>query len=466
MTMNRARFACSRRSLLKALGASSALAPFLPILNASGQEMVFPKRLLLFFTPDGTSAIDHGGAQVDWKPLGTETDFTLSATHAPLEPFKSKLVVPWGMRFSAGGAGQEHAFGMSGLWSGATLSGPSGDANFDGGNGNRTGWGSGPTIDQMIAEASGPELPYQRAVSDAQQDTAYRTLELGVQCLGPDSKHRMIYKGANQPLHPEMNPKAAFDRLFGMLEPQEPGMADATVVRKRAQLAALMQQTETLRSRVGSQEFEKIDAHLAGLSALDRRLNGPTTTVGCSPPIAPAAGSNNRENSATFPAECTAMMDLVSHALACDLTRVASVQLSRGFSGIVHSWAGVNQGHHTVSHNDGDNRAALTAIDVWYAEQFAYLLQKLDSVKEGDGTLLDNTLVVWGREMGATNHRMQPVPLILAGSGRGSLVTGRFLDRSREPHAKALVSICQMMGLDVMSVGDRDASSGPLAGLV
>jgi hypothetical protein len=467
MTMNRARFTCSRRSLLKALGASSALAPFLPILNASGQEMVFPKRLLLFFTPDGTSAIDHGGAQVDWKPQGTETAFTLSATHAPLEPFKSKLVIPWGMRFSAGGAGQEHAFGMSGLWSGATLSGPSGDANFDGGNGNRTGWGSGPSIDQMVAEASGPELPYQRPVSDAMQDTAYRTLELGVQCLGPDSKHRMIYKAANQPLHPEMNPKAAFDRLFGMPIDQDPQVSDAAVARKRAQLALLMKQTDSLRTRVGSQEYEKIDAHLSGLSALDKRLNGTGTTVGCTAPaMAPAAGSNNRENSATFPAECSAMMDLASHALSCDLTRVASVQLSRGFSGIVHSWAGVNQGHHTVSHNDGDNRAALTAIDVWYAEQFAYLLGRLDAVKEGNGTLLDNTLVVWGREMGATNHRMQPAPVILAGGARGGLVTGRFLDRNSEPHAQLLVSACQLMGLDVSSVGDRDPDSGPLAGLV
>jgi len=468
MTMIPSRFTTSRRALLKSLGASTVLSPFLPILNASGQEPLFPKRLLLFFTPDGTSSIDHGGAQVDWKPTGTETDFMLSATHAPLEPFKSKLVIPWGMRFSAGGAGQEHAFGMSGLWSGATLSGPSGDANFDGGNGNRTGWGSGPTIDQMIAEASGPELPYARPVTDAVQETLYRTLELGVQCSEPDSKHRMIYKAADQPLHPEINPKAAFDRLFGMpIAEPDPQVPDAQVARKRAQLAALMQQTERLRSRVGSQEFEKIDAHLAGLSALDRRLNGTTTTVGCTVPTEAPASSNVRfENSATFEAECTDMMDLVTHAFACDLTRVASVQLSRGFSGIVHSWVGATQGHHTVSHNDGDNRAILTAIDVWYAEQFAYLLAGLDAVQEGDGTMLDNTLVVWGREMAATNHRMQPIPLIMAGSARGGLVTGRFLDRNREPHAKALVSICQLMGLDVNGVGDRDPDSGPLAGLV
>src|SRR5262245_42130525 len=149
----------SRRNFLRGLGAGAALSPFLPLLNASGQEMVFPKRLLLFFSPDGTASIDENGAIVDWKPQGTETDFAFHAIHSALEPHKAKIVVPWGMKMSAGGAGQEHAFGMAGLWSGATLHMPSTDANFDGGNGNRTGWGSGPSIDQTIAAAGGPERP-------------------------------------------------------------------------------------------------------------------------------------------------------------------------------------------------------------------------------------------------------------------------------------------------------------------
>ena len=185
----------SRRSLLKGIGASAALGPFIPLLNASGQEMVFPKRLLLFYSPDGTSSVDHNGMVINWSPVGTETSFTLHSIHSPLEPFKSKIVVPWGLKMSAGGAGQEHAFGMSGLWSGFTLHPPSGDANFDGGNGLRTGWGGGATIDQIVAAANGPDAPYQRAAADPVQETAYRTLELGAQCMEPHSMHRMIYKG-------------------------------------------------------------------------------------------------------------------------------------------------------------------------------------------------------------------------------------------------------------------------------
>src|SRR5690606_29619327 len=115
------------RNLLRGLGATAAVAPWLPILNADGQEALFPKRLLLFYAPDGVAAIDDGGATLDWTPQGTETDFTLADIHKPLEPFKSRIIIPHGMRFSAGGAGQEHAYGMSGLWSGATLNEPSGD---------------------------------------------------------------------------------------------------------------------------------------------------------------------------------------------------------------------------------------------------------------------------------------------------------------------------------------------------
>jgi hypothetical protein len=386
------------------------------------------------------------------------------------------------MKFSAGGAGQEHAFGMSGLWSGARLREPSGDANFDGGNGLRTGWGSGATVDQLIAAANGAEAPYQRAADDPQQETPYRTLELGAQCTQPHSMHRMIYKGDNQPIHPETNPKAIFDRLFtGTAAPtapaSDPGAAPSPAVvldqLRLRKLDLLMSEVETLKTRVGTEEFAKVEAHLEGLRAIQRRLNTtsgatppmPTAISGCQAPAEPAASKVTYENSKTFQADAKAMMDLAAHALACDATRVISVQLSRGFSNIVHEWAGVSQGHHTVSHLDGDHRAELQAIDTWYSTQFAYLLATLDSIQEGDGSLLDNTLVVWGREMGTTSHKMQPVPAILAGGARGGLAGGRLLDVKGQPHAKLLVSICRVMGLDVNTVGNIDVDSGPLSGV-
>jgi hypothetical protein len=463
----------SRRQLLSSLGLGVAASPLLPLLNATGQESTRPTRLLLLFTPDGAAALDWGTA-LDWTPQGSETDFTLHPMHQPFAAHQSKVIIPHGLTMSANGAGEAHAFGMAGIWTGATLNGPSGDADFDGGNGNRTGWGSGASIDQIVAGASGSGTPYSVAPDDPSQETAYRTVELGVQSGDPTSVNRNIYAGENSPIHPETNPRAAFDRLFANVVPSdeqsdEP-MEDPAVTAARAEqqmiVDLLQDDLDRLRQRVGTQEYQKIDAHLEGLLALEQRLNttvvNTTPTVGCTIPDRPPDGGGWGDD---FQAEIPNMIDVVTHALACDVTRVASLQISHGFSNITHTWLGHDTAHHTMSHDETDRRAELEAIDTWYAEHFNYLLDKLDSVDEGDGTLLDNTLVVWGRELGTTAHRMENVPLVLAGGGAFGVNPGRFLDYSEEAHAKLLVSIAQKMGLDINSVGNIDPDSGPLSGL-
>jgi hypothetical protein len=473
----------SRRRFLEGLGISAALSPLVPILNATGQEGLAPKRLLLVFTPDGIAARSFGNA-VDWRPQGSETDFSLHYIHEPLEAFKSKLVIPWGMTLTAKGAGEAHAHGMAGLWTGATLHQPHDDANFDGGNGARTGWGSGPSIDQLVARGYGPNSPYTVAPDDPAQETRYRTVELGVQTGNPTSLTRMIYEGDKQPIHPETNPRAAFDRLFDGVtestgEPVEVAEVDPTetrIAREQGAIVDLLQtDMERMRTRLGAEEYAKLDAHLEGLLALEQRLNVPTggsiQTVGCTLPDAPpesggGGGFGGGFGGGDFQGEITQMMDIVAHSLACDVTRVASLQLSYGFSNVTHTWLGHNSAHHTMSHDGQDRTQELQEIDNWYSQQFAYLLQKMDSIDEGGSTLLDNTLVVWGRELGTTAHEFLRTPSVIAGGGRGALNTGRFLDYDREPSAKLLVSIGQMMGLEIEGVGDIQDNSGPLVGLV
>lgn len=464
----------TRRRLLQSLGVSMALSPLIPLLNASGQEATRPKRLILLFTPDGMAARDWNTV-VDWKPQGTETDFTFHDVHTPLDAFKSKIVVPWGLTMSAGGAGEAHAFGMAGLWSGATLNQPHQGADFDGGNGNRTGWGSGITVDQLVAQASNPAAPYQTLATDTVQQTRYRTVELGVQTGNPTSLTRMIYAGDKQPIHPETDPRKAFNRLFDGVTPSaSPAptapVEDPAAVRQRVEQKALVDRLKgdltRLRGKVGAAEYQKLDKHLEGLLALERRIEGPPSTslaVGCTLPAAPPEAP--MRGGASYPDQIGQMIDVLAHALACDVTRVASLQLSYGFSNVTHTWLGQNIAHHTMSHDGADHRAELQAIDKWYATQIATLLQKLDSVSEGDGTLLDNTLIVWGRELGSTAHRMERVPLILAGGAAGALAGGRNLGFDKQPHAKLLVSIANLMGVDVNGIGDREPDSGPLAGL-
>jgi hypothetical protein len=442
------------------------------LLNASGAEGVFPKRLLLVYQPDGAPARDYDTV-VDWKPQGTSTDLTLSDIHKPLEAIRHKLVIPWGLKLTAGGAGENHAFGMAGLWTASTLQGPSAGANFDGGNGNRTGWGSGPSIDQVIAKAFGPNLPYQRAVDDPAPETTYRTVQLGVECLNPTSLNRMIYDGADTPLHPEVNPQSAFDRLFKNVTPgatmqpaAEPddGAAELERARQKAIVDLVAGDLQRLRARIGSEDYAKVDQHLEALAAIERRIHsggsgGPgsgSASLSCSKPAAPSGEG--------YDVKLKDMSDIAVAALSCDVTRIMSIQWSYAFSHIRHSWIGLGD-HHNYSHDGQDRRSELTRIDQWYAEQLLYLLQKLDSVPEGDGTLLDNTLVVCGRELGSTAHRMERAPFVLAGGSALGLVNGRWLDVDGQQHAKLLVSIGRLMGLDINGFGNREPNSGPLAGI-
>jgi hypothetical protein len=472
---HRTRFGISRRRLLQGLGLGASVGPLIPLLNASGLEAVRPKRLVLFFSPDGAAALDWGNV-VDWKPQGSETAFTFHPMHAPLDPFKSKIVVPWGLTMTAGGAGEAHAYGMAGIWTGATLKDPGNGADFDGGNGHRTGWGSGASIDQIVAQAYGTGMPYGRAPSDAQQETAYRSVALGVQCGNPTSLNRMTYTGDDAPIHPETNPRAAFDRLFAGVMPStgEPTGPDPAAVQQAAEQGALVDLLKNdlanLRNKVGAEEYAKIDAHLEGLLAIERRIDStepPPASASCTVPEAPPSTSGGGSGgNAAYPGQIKNMTDVLVHALACDVTRVASLQLSYGFSNVTHTWLGHDSAHHSMSHDETDRRTELQAIDTWYAEQFAYLLEQMDAIDEGNGTLLDNSLVVWGRELGSTAHRMERVPLIMAGKAGGSLVTGRFLSADEEEHAKLLVSIGQIMGVDINTIGNRATNSGGLSGLI
>jgi hypothetical protein len=171
-----------------------------------------------------------------------------------------------------------------------------------------------------------------------------------------------------------------------------------------------------------------------------------------------------------FPALSRLQIDLLVGALACDATRVASLQYARGLAPTRFSWLGIGEEHHELSHaGDSDDVAndKLTQINAWYAGELAYLLTKLASVPEGDGTLLDNCMVVWGNELAKGNaHNHYPVPFVIAGGAGGYLDPGRVVDCGDTPHNRLLVSICHAMGLTgVQSYGDMDTGTGPLPGL-
>jgi hypothetical protein len=162
-------------------------------------------------------------------------------------------------------------------------------------------------------------------------------------------------------------------------------------------------------------------------------------------------------------------IDMMVMALACDLTRVSSMLWARAGSNVRYTWLGLDTEHHSIAHDSTTPaRDQIAAINTWHAGELAYLLDALKAVPEGDGTMLDNTLVVWGNELAdGYSHAQQPIPLVLAGKAGGVLQTGRYIDYGESRHNRLLVSICNLMGLpEVTSFGTLDDGSGPLSDLV
>src|SRR5262249_3006278 len=157
-----------------------------------------------------------------------------------------------------------------------------------------------------------------------------------------------------------------------------PTVAAQKTAEQNAILDLLKDDLTRLKTRVSTEEYPKIEAHVGGLAKLQQRLTTMPPVVACDKPTMPAAAATRSQNAA-YPTEVNAMLDIVLHAFACDLTRVASVQLSHGFSPIIHTWLGQSQGHHSMSHDaTTDRRPELQAIDKWYATQFAAFLMKMD----------------------------------------------------------------------------------------
>jgi len=431
----------SRRSFLAGLGAA-AMSPYLPLLNASGQEPTMPKRLVLFYTP-------HGTVKNQWKPSGTETNFTLGRLLKPLERHQKKINVLSGINMQDVGVGAAHTKGLPLIWTGSKLLEETTFTREDGAGGKNFGWNSSLSVDQRVAQVIGAK-------------SAYKSLEFGVRSGGSNPACRMIYTDARKPLAPATDPWAQFSRLFGSATPEASGERLSALKVARAEL-------ERLSPKIASEEREKISAHMESLSNLEMRLTA-TAQLCAGPTLKPKTDFNVVANTV---AVVDSQIELIVAALACDLTRVASFQYSVGDTdNKPYPWLGINDAHHNLTHSVDTDTASwekVMKIRVWYAEKFALLLDRLDSIKEGNGTLLDNTLVVWGTELGeGRTHSFKSTPFVTAGGAGGAIATGRYLEyEEKVDHNRLLVAICHAMGLsDVKTFGNIDKGTGPIARLL
>ncbi|MCB9539726.1 MAG: DUF1552 domain-containing protein [Myxococcales bacterium] len=440
-----------RRTFLRRAGGAALALPLLQLPRGARAAETPPTRLLLFFTPNGTK-------KELWSPGegATEDNWTPGRLLTPVMNHKQRLVVLDGVdnKVALDGPGGPHQRGMAGLWTGEVIT----EGDFVGGDGRRAGWAGGPSIDQYAARVLQPGTPLS-------------TLELGVRVKEAVPRGRMIYRGREQPVAPLNDPVEAFDRMFG--DPMA-GDADATarlLMRRRSVLDAVQADFTALKKKVTAEDAAKLEQHAEVLRSLERRLGTVVDRPELCNPATPS-GTMDVLSEADYGLLVRAQIDLAVNALACDVTRIASVQCSTAVNALRFTFMGLrdNEGH-ALSHagdSHPERQDEWEQMLTWYSEQFAYLLDRLAAVPEGDGSLLDNTLVVWGMEISrGNNHDLTDIPFVLAGGAGGRLKGGRYLRYDGKPHNDLLVGILNLLGVPDATFGNVDyASGGPLVGLI
>lgn len=437
----------NRRQLLKAATGALLASPLVP-LDAFGQVASMPKRLVLFFTP-------HGTIYDAWKPTGVDTNFNLSPILSPLAAHKSKLVVIDGMQMNGNyhpNCGlAPHPIGMATLWTGCRVNDI--ETVVPGGNVPVGVWSTGPSIDQVIANRLNAGTPF-------------RSLELGVQVNISQAAFRTVYTGGRTAINPQVDPRAAYTSLFGNIN-ADAARLEKMRFEKQSMIDVHKAELATLMRKAGAHDRAKLDAHLTALRDLERQL-AQNTAGACVPPAMPRVIDTG--DVPNRPELFDQQASLISAAFACDLTRVASLQYSNGHDNVPYPWLNYQGAHHdNLTHDEGSAGPRATRIQIctWFAQKFAVLLDKLASVREGNGTMLDNTMVVWGTEVATGAHNFDNVPFIVAGGGAKGVRTGRLLNAGGAFHHRLLVSIAHFMDQgDINSFGDLDAGSGRLPGLL
>ncbi|WP_437278741.1 DUF1552 domain-containing protein [Sorangium sp. So ce375] len=430
----------SRRKFLKgvgaSLGASLLFSPFYDsIANAAPGKK--PKRLLIFFT--------MGTAPSIWKPTSVSGETpTFSESTSPLAEIKEHIVMLDGLPSGSPSNNHGSADGLTGM--GYYSNGPYGLIS----------------VDQYIVEklkGLGTPVP---------------SLLLGAAVEG--GKTGFYSKGTNQV--PIGSPVSAYSTVFTGVKPSNPGSNDNTAAadqlrRRKSVLDNLTRELTSLKGNLGKEQQYKLDLHLESIRQLENRLSNTMTggggeTGACSVPGSPTGDMANGMKANQH------HLDIIVGAFACDITRVASIQWGSDqmMRADLPEISLANEEHNGMIHTGAPAHLDLIKLEKWLHQQFVAVVKKLKSIPEADGsgTLLDNTLVAWCRDMGdAPNHTQNEMKFVLASGTGGYLKTapnGRFI-KSGERHERVLLSLCDAMGVtDYSGFGDPALpNKSPLPGI-
>jgi hypothetical protein len=428
----------NRRAVLRAAGVTLGL-PFLeamvPAGTALAQTAAAPKlRAAFFYIPHGAIMYNtpHGAAMDKWTSSGAGADFKLSPILSSLEPYK-KYVNSFGNLENAACAGGVHS--MAATWLSATRPDNGGPRAH-----------MAATLDQVLAKI-------------ISQDTPLPSMELSSETVvnqaagGGGSYTTLSFRDAESPLPMEYNPRKVFLQLFGEGDtPQERALIGRQT---NSILDLLLDRTSKLKGDLGSTDRAVFDGYLESVREIERRAQ-MAASKNLSALKIPEAPVGELED---FPEQVKIMFDLLALALQADLTRVGTYIMAAEGTNRTYNHIGVPDAFHPVSHhaNDLERLNKLVKIQTWHMEKFADFVKKLADTPDGQGSLLDHSMLMYGSNMSNSDlHNNYPEPNIIVGGANGRMKLGgqHALLKERTPIANLHLTLLQKAGVERDKFGD------------
>jgi hypothetical protein len=440
----------SRRTVLKGLGAAVAL-PWLEamapwtVLASSVPAASVPNRMAFLYVPNGVN-------MAEWRPEAEGALGELPSILKPLAPVKDRLLVLSGLtadkaRPNGDGPG-DHARALAAYLTGCQ------PRKTDGAD-----IRVGISVDQVAAARVGDQTRLPSLEIGCEPGRQAGSCDSGYSCAYSNT---ISWRSATTPVPKEVNPRLVFERLFATAPPAERAARD---LKRKSVLDFVQQDAGSLRTQLGATDQRKLDEYFSSVRDIELRIQRSEKL----PELKVPDGTKKPEGIPTsYEEHLRLMCDLLVLAFQTDVTRVCTFVLANEGSNRPYAAIGVPEGHHDLSHHQNDPKklAKIREINTFHMKQYAYLLTKLQSIREGDGTLLDHCLIAYGSGNGDGNrHNHDDLPILLAGRAGGTIKTARHIRYPKDtPLNNLWLSMLDRMDVKVPTLGDATGRLPGLAG--
>jgi hypothetical protein len=429
-----------RRAFLRGIGTTLAL-PFLDAMIpafAAPAAKVSPTRLAFIYAPTGMD-------MRYWKPAAAGPDFEFLRILKPLEQYRKDVLLVSGLAhhngLALGDGGGDHGRAAASYLTGVHPKKTEG-ADLK----------CGISVDQIAAAHMGKDTRFASLELGCEDGRQVGSCDTGYSCAYTNN---ISWRAESQPLPPEVNPRALFERLFGDSDPDEsPGARSNRYAASRSVLDLVMEQTRGLQGKLGGTDRHKLDEYLSSVRAIESRIQKTERDE----VQVPANVEKPAGVPLNYAEHARLLFDLLVVAMRTDSTRVATFMMAREGGMKPYPEIGVPEAHHSISHhrNDPVLMEKVAKINCYHLEQFAYLVGKMKETPDGDGSLLDHSVLVYGSGLSDPNrHDHNDLPTLIAGNAGGRIRTGRHLVfKDDTPMSNLHLSLLDCVGVPAEHFGD------------